>query len=217
MNELEVARSLEREGAMLSVNGEGNCRYGLLSVAEKETVLSGLVETHPGHLVDVEGTRMTIRGRDGRSKDVEIEPGSWLVNCTSHFKYVTWEPVLSDGGLVCAPQYGLGFTGTTAYFLTHLWFRDSLGKIADRLRTGRTDVEPKLRFLCDVGVMVLHNMSLVGEHLPLSVGARFRGDFNKWYPLYRQLPALMRLTAYKKEAIAKGERLLPTRFVDPPP
>ena len=63
--------------------------------------------------------------------------------------------------------------------------------------------------------MVLHNMSLVAEHLPLSVGARFRGDFNKWYPLHRQIPALIRMGAFKKEALAKGERFLPTRFSDP--
>jgi hypothetical protein len=197
---------------VISVHGEGNCRYGILSRAEKAEVLSGLAETHHGHLVDVDGLRMTIRGRDGHLRDVPVDEGAWFVNCTTHFVDRPTEPVLSDGGLVCTPQGCLGFSGTTAYFLTHLWFRDGLGAVAGRLHVGSLTVEPKLRFACELAVMVLANMAMVSEHLPIPVAARFRGDFNKWYPIHRQIPALLRIVSFQKEALAKAERLLPTRF-----
>ncbi len=213
-NEQAVFDALERERTIIKVFDEAaNCRYGLLSQGERDEILARVDEVLPGHLVDVDGLRMTIRHR-GVERPVDVEEGTWLINCTAHLLDRVHRPILSGGGLVCAPQTCLGFSGTSAYFVTHAWYRDTLPEVADGLFRCRLDVEPKLRFTPQAGLMIMANLALVTSKLPLSVVARFEGDFNKWYPLVRQVPSTLRLLTRQKQIIAKAERLLPMRFSD---
>jgi cation diffusion facilitator CzcD-associated flavoprotein CzcO len=213
-NEASVAATLEREGILMNVFGEaGNCRYGILSLAEREQIRAGVAEVHRAHLVDVEGTRMVLREK-GKQREVPVAEGSWFVNCTTHFRQFPHEPVLSDGDVVCAPQHALGFSGMSAYFLTHLWQRGELASLAPELFRTRVDVEPKLRFLPNLALMVVANLAMVGARLPLSVQSGFEGDLNKWYPLHRQLPMIARLLVKRREVLRRAERILRTRFSD---
>jgi hypothetical protein len=158
---------------------------------------------------------MTLR--DGKERrEVPVADGSWFVNCTSHLRSIPHEPVLQDSGVVCAPQFAMGFSGTSAYYVTHLWYRDELAPIASELFRNRVDVEPKLRFGPLVAVMVLANMAMAGARLPISIASRFQGDFNKWYPLHRQLPMMARVMASRGEILRKAERILKIRFSDAP-
>jgi hypothetical protein len=59
-------------------------------------------------------------------------------------------------------------------------------------------------------------MSLISRRIPFSIAGRFEGDFNKWYPLHRQVPVIVRMMTGRDAAIAKAERLLPLRFSDAP-
>jgi hypothetical protein len=158
---------------------------------------------------------MTLRmGKEQRA--VTIPAGSWFINCTSHLRFFPHRPVLQDSGIVCEPQYALGFTGTTAYYLTHAWYRDALGAVAPELYRLRIDVEPKLRFAPHLAVMAMANMALVTQRLPLSVPRKFLGDFNKWYPVHRQLPMFARVMASRTKLLRKAERTLSLRFSDSP-
>lgn len=215
-NEGALMKALERDGLVMNVFGQaGNCRYGLLSLGERDEIRAGVSEVIRGHLVDVDGTRMTIReGKERR--DVSIADGSWFINCTTHFRYAPHEPVLQDSGITCAPQYAMGFTGTSAYFVTHLWYLDQLASVAPELFRARIDVEPKLRFVPQVGLMVMANMALAGARLPFSVPQKFLGDFNKWYPLHRQVPMLARIMTTRDEVIGRAERILKMRYSDAP-
>jgi hypothetical protein len=215
-NEVEVMRGLARAGSMINVFGEGgNCRYGMLSLAERSEILASVDQVYGGHLVDVDGTEMTLReGKQQRA--VPVAEGAWFINCTSHLRYFPHEAVLQDSGIVCAPQYMLGFTGTSAYYGTHLWYRDELAPIAPELFRLRIDIEPKLRFAPQMGLMVLANMAMVRPRLPLSVPSQFLGDFNKWYPLPRQLLMIGRLIKGQEEVRRKADRLMKLRFSDSP-
>jgi hypothetical protein len=215
-NEAAVMGALERAGLMMNVFGHaGNCRYGALSFAERDEICKGISETHRGHLVDVEGSRMILRD-SGDRREVPVADGSWFINCTSHLRAAPHEPVLQDSGLVCAPQYAMGFTGTTAYYVTHLWYRSELAPIAPDFFRVRVDVEPKLRFAPQLGLMVMANMAMAGARLPISIASRFLGDFNKWYPLHRQIPMMARVMASRGKTLRKAERLLKARFSDAP-
>jgi hypothetical protein len=207
---------LERDGLVMNLFGQaGNCRYGILSYDERDEVRAGLSEVHRGHLVDVEGTRMLIR--DGKERrEVVVVDGSWFINCTTHFRAFPHEPVLQDSGIVCSPQFAMGFSGTSAYFVTHLWYQDQLAPIAPDLFRIRIDVDPKLRFAPQVGLMVMANMALAGARLPLSVPRKFLGDFNKWYPLHRQIPVIARIMSTRGEVIRRAERILKMRYSDAP-
>jgi len=215
-NEAGLMQALERDGIAMNVFGQGgNCRFGLLSLMERDEVRAGVSEVHRGHLVDVDGTRMILRqGKERR--DVPVAEGSWFINCTTHFRYVPHEPVLQDSGIVCAPQYAMGFSGTSAYFVTHLWYLDQLAPIAAELFRARIDVEPKLRFAPHVGLMVMANMAMAGARLPFSVPQKFLGDFNKWYPLHRQVRTIAKIMATRREVIRRAERILKMRYSDAP-
>jgi hypothetical protein len=215
-NEAALMHGLERDGLMTNVFGQaGNYRYGLLSFAERDEVRASVSEVHRGHLVDVDHGQMVLReGKEQRK--VPVADGSWFINCTTHPRDFPHEPVLQDGGVVCAPQFALGFTGTSAYYMTHLWYRGELGPVAPEFFRIRVDVEPKLRFAPHLALMVMANMALAGARLPLSIVSKFQGDFNKWYPLHRQIPMIVRVMSTRREMIRKAEKLLKKRFADAP-
>jgi hypothetical protein len=215
-NEGEVMEDLRQAGLVQTVFGPGgNCRNGLLSLAERDEILAGVDQVHHGHLDDVDGTRMILREGHKR-REVAVAEGSWFINCTSHFRHSPHEPVLQDSGLVCAPQFVLGFPGTSAYYVTHLWYRNELARLAPEFFRVRVDVEPKLRFAPQLGVMVMANMALASARLPMSVLSRFQGDLSKWYPLYRQLLMIARVLARRGAVLRKAERLLEMRYSDSP-
>lgn len=215
-NDEAVMAALERKGLVMNVHGHaGNCRFGLLSFSERDEVRSAVTEVHRAHLVDVEGTCMILReGKERR--EVPVAEGSWFINCTTHLRHIPHEPVLQDGGIVCAPQNAMGFTGTTAYFITHLWYLNELAAIAPEFFRIRIDIEPKLRFATSAALMIMANMALAGPRLPFSIPSRFEGDFHKWYPLHRQLPTLARILATRGKVIRRAERLIKARFSDAP-
>ena len=215
-NEVQVMQTLEREGLVMNVFGDaGNCRLGLMSFAERDEARAAVSQVHGGYLVDVDGTHMVLR-EHGQEHKVPVADGAWFVNCTSHLRTLPHEPVLQDSGLTCAPQFAMGFTGTSAYFITHLWFRDQLAPIAPEMFRGRLDVEPKLRLICHLSLMVMANMALAGARLPMSVQSKFQGDFHKWYPMHRQVRAVARIMATRNDVFRKAERHLKMRFSDAP-
>lgn len=213
-NEAAVMASLERQGIMMNVFGHaGNYRLALLSFAERDEIRASVNDVHRGHLVDVDGVTMTLREGEQR-REVPVADGSWFINCTTHFRAIPHEPILQDGGAVCAPQFAMGFSGTSAYYVTHLWYRDELAPVAPQLFRARVDVEPKLRFGPHVALMVLANMALAGARLPLSIFTKFRGDLGKWYPRYRQLPVMLRVVRKRADVLRKAEELLGSRYSD---
>jgi muconolactone delta-isomerase len=215
-NELECMQELQRRGLAHSVwEDGGNCRLGMLSTAERAELRVGVNRVLRGHLVDVAGTRMTLRQGDAL-QELSVPEGSYFINCTSHLVVRSHEPLLQDSGLVCAPQFALGLSGVSAHFVTHLWLRGELSKLAPELYRIRRDLQPKLRWAPQLGLMVLANMVLMTECLPASIGMRFLGDFNKWYPFYRRLPLTRRFVRSRDALLEKAERLVRLRFADAP-
>jgi hypothetical protein len=213
-NEAAVMASLERQGLVMNVFGHaGNYRLALLSLAERDEIRASVHQVHRGHLVDVDGVTMTLR-EGAQRREVPVADSAWFINCTTHFRAAPHEPILQDGGAVCAPQFAMGFSGTSAYYVTHLWYRNELAAIAPQLFRARVDVEPKLRFGPHVALMVMANMALAGARLPLSIFAKFRGDLGKWFPLHRQLPVMLRVVSRRGEVLRKAEELLKTRYSD---
>lgn len=216
-NEEETLQQLAHEGVTTSLFPDPrNFRFGILSLEEIEKLQEGLDAAIPGYLVDVEGTTMRLR-QGNTMREVSVPEGSWFLNCTTHIREHGFGPVLRDSGLVCAPQYAMGFTGTSAYYITHAWYRGELARVAGQLFRVRVDIEPSLRFAPMFGLMVMANTALVTQRLPLSIVARFQGDFNKWYPLHRQVPMFARVLSSRRWLVEKAERLIRERFSDSPP
>lgn len=213
-NEADVVQYLERKNLLMNVFGTAaNFRFGILSRAEREGVLARVDEIIRGHLVDVDGKRMIVR-EGGTERAFDIADGAWLINCTAHIRELPHEPLLQDDGLVCSTQAPLSLPGPSAYFVTHLWFRDALAPLGDKIFRIR-EVEPKLRLMGHAALAMVANMALMMDRLPLSVSAAYEGSHDRWYPRHRQLLSVMRLRVARDEQLAKAHRLLPLRFSDP--
>jgi hypothetical protein len=213
-NEAAVMQHMERIGYVHTVWGfAGNFRVAILSAAEREELRAGVDQVIRGHLVDVEGTRMTVRqGRELREH--KVPDGAYFIHCASHLRAVPYAAVLQDSGLVCAPQFSLGLSGWSAYFITHLWYRDRLHEIAPNLYRMRFDDEHKLRFSPTFGLMVMANVTMVNERTPPDVLLGYEADPANWYPAYRRIPLLARFLMRRRALLEKADRLLPLRFSD---
>jgi hypothetical protein len=216
-NEVQVMEDLGRRGYLHTVwEDGGNCRVALLSLEEREELRAGVDQVYRGHLVDVEGTRMTVR-RGQTLQQHDVPQGAYFINCTSHLRADgLHEPLLQDSGLVCAPQFAVGFPGISAYFLTHLWFRDELSLLTHKLFRMHLDIDPKLRFIPLFSLMIMANLTMVNDVLPPHIVMRYQGDFNRWYPLFRRLPMMTEFMSSRRLLLDKAERIIKVRFSDSP-
>ena len=214
-NALEILHTVRGKGAVDQLYpGALNYRFGTMSRAELAAVREAVTHVHPGHLQGIDGTRFHVR-QNGVERSFELPEHSWVVSCTTHLLDYPHQPLLQGGGLVCAPQNALGFTGPTAYFLTHAWYRGELAKVADRLFRIEFQRLPKLRIAFDMATMSTANLSMLLPLLPPSIPLNFRGDFGRWYPVHRRVAAALRFKLRGPRLIAKAETNLGTRFADP--
>ena len=177
-----------------------NFMFGLLSDGEKEVVARGAREVVRDYLQDVvdRDGRPVMRLRGGEER--EIEPGSWIVNCTGHIFRGTppfYAPFVSDSGAVLA-VHGMSaialLPALAGYFLTHVSYLDAFGKLPlyevdlVALREKAPDVVPWAGI-----TMNMHNIGLIAGATPSYVMMRAGIDSNRWYPLPRQLPFLLHM------------------------
>lgn len=166
---------------------------GALSAAESSRVSNGLGRVVQDHLVDAvdtaDGVRLTLRS----GASVDVEPGSWIVNCTSHFRARddagTVPYVSGSGRVVTIGAPGLfGFSSFGGYFLTHLLYTDTILE-APLLQI---DLNPLLKIsppAAVAGALTLsqYNLGVAFDHLPARVFRELGLDFDRWYPLPRRL------------------------------
>ncbi|MGA8850272.1 MAG: FAD-dependent oxidoreductase [Aeromicrobium sp.] len=179
---------------------------GLMSETESERIRSGLGEVVMGHLDDAadigDGVMLTLRA----GEPIVVQPGSWVVNCTSHFGNHTNEPsvpyVSASGRVVTIGRSGIfGFTSFGGYFLTHLLYA---GKILDVPLLEIKEPEVLLHTSSPaaiVGVLVLaqHNIGIAFDHLPTKVFQDGFGlDFDRWFPAPRRMVGQLRFMARRK-------------------
>ena len=122
-----------------------------------------------------------------------------------------------DSGIVCAPQFAHGVQRDVRV-LRHA---PLVSRRARRRRAGALSAPRRRR--AEAAVRPAARAHGTGEHWardgPSTAGgqlAKFRGDFNKWYPLHRQLPMVARVMASRSEVLRKAERILVTRYSDAP-
>ncbi|MGU3497533.1 FAD-dependent oxidoreductase [Mycobacterium sp. C31M] len=209
-NEEQTMRWLHTTYGTGPVARPGHFMVGVLSEAENRTITAGLNDVITDHLddiVDRDGvTELVLRG--GRTQ--EIEPGSWVVNCTGYLvgADVPYEPYTSPSGRVLSLQprsMTLHLTSYMGYFMTHLMFLDKLNslplyavdlqELADRSKT----VLP-----CVMFALVQYNLSLTFDAVPAKVFADCGLDFDRWYPRHRRM---IRTVQFLRTHRAERERL----------
>lgn len=179
--------------------------FGLLSVAENETISRGADEVVMDYLEDVidRDDKPVLRLRSGDER--AVEPGSWFVNATGYFKESPhgYLPFRSESGRVLAINPRSVFALLPAY-AGYLMVYAAYQGLLERLPVYEFDSVHGREasgdaFMITVATHMMHNVSLVMSALPGAGRRDFGPDTNRWYPLHRQLAAAMRLTLFQKQ------------------
>ena len=194
-----------------------NFVLGVLSEAENRTIAAGLNDVVMDYLedaVDRNGTTELVF-RSGSTK--AIEPGSWIINCTGYVRVKAdylYEPYVSPSGAVVSVNLRsaiLHLPAFMGYFLGHLLFLDKLSEIPlyevdwQELRDKSPVAFPYVLF-----ALVQHNLSLIFDSVPSRVFTENGLDFEKWYPLPRRLPGVMRFVLRHRRERERQRRVLDT-------
>ncbi|HEY1285003.1 MAG TPA: FAD-dependent oxidoreductase [Solirubrobacterales bacterium] len=190
-------------------DGAKNFVFGLLSEAEARTIRSGVTDMVSDHLVDAvdRGGNVELLLRSGATR--QIEPGSWLVNCTGYLfgeraQHRTYEPYVSADGNVgvistraavaLLPSFG-------GYYLGHLMMLGQLGELPlYQLDGDELARQSREAWACAAVTTHLYNLSVIADNAPREVLSRNRLNFDLWYPPHRYVyGALQFARAYRRE------------------
>ncbi|MET9326901.1 NAD(P)-binding protein [Tsukamurella sp. NPDC003166] len=215
-NEQAVADEALTSIGLRITPGTGNFVAGLVSRAERDTVVRGLHPVIDGHLTDVvdgPGGPVAVL-RDGGT--VPITPGARVINCTGHFRvdHTVDEPYASATGRVAAitrSSWIMHFGSFAGYFLPHLMYRDLLGTVplyaADLGAIMRRDPHVMIYLM---STLALHNLGLLSEVVPPGVFLRCGLDFDNWVPLPRRLVGTAQFLATRRRDRVHFRRTLDT-------
>ena len=199
-------------------------QFGAISPEEIAAIRSGVREVIEDYLVDVTDGENgpVLRLREGPARP--IAAGSWLINCTGYIGRDTGlapEPYISEAGKVLSiNQTSMAFFlgSFSGYFLTHLFYRGRLRDLP--LYQGNVTAlrgPNKSAIGVIAATQTVLNVLLCMQALPVSVFNECRLDFNRWYPLLRRLPILLRFqinsAKYLKHCRAALDRIEATTGV----
>ncbi len=177
---------------------------GALSEAESDRIRGGLGEVVLDHLEDVIDTDAGAQIQLRRGKPLDIAPGTWIVNCTSHFAFPdrsTDAPYVSASGRVVTIGLSgmFGFTSFTGYFLTHFLYSGKITEIPLYQADGQALLGRSVPAAV-VGSLALiqYNLGLAFDHLPAKVFQGFGLDLDRWYPMPRRLVGQLKFVARHK-------------------
>jgi hypothetical protein len=190
-----------RDWGALSLNeNPGQFQFGVISQAEIDLIKAGVSEVIEGRLLDVEDHGEEIVMRLGDDRRVPVESGTWFVNCTGFIlrrEPLPFEPYVSTGERVLSinPSSLVFFLGSfSGYFLGHLLYRDLLSTVPlYQLPADQLVQHAKADFGAAGASQAVLNQLLLMKALPTSVFKECQLDFNRWYPLHRQLPVLAQM------------------------
>lgn len=189
---------------------------GALSEAESDRIHSGLGKVVMDHLADVVDTDGGAQVLLREGSPIDIAPGSWIVNCTSHFNFreriVDIPYVSASGRVVTIGVSGMfGFTSFAGYFLTHLLYSGKITEIPLYSADGNALIKQSAPGTV-MGALTLsqYNLGLAFDYLPAKVFQGLGLDFDRWYPAPRRLVGQLKFVARHKRQREHYRRSLDT-------
>src|SRR5262249_26345860 len=140
------------------------------------------------------GGGVELQLRSGATR--QIEPGSWLVNCTGYLfneqqPQDQYEPYMSaDGnvGVISTRSAIALLSSFGAYYLGHLMMLGQLGELPlyelDGAELARQSREA---WACAAVTAHLYNLSVIADNTPREVLSQNGLNLDLWYPLHRYL------------------------------
>ncbi|WP_223162661.1 NAD(P)-binding protein [Nocardioides antri] len=216
-NEAEVATWARETAGLWATPRADHLFIGLISEAEIERIRAGLRRVVMDHLVDAvdpDSTDGPVRVILRSGDHVDIEPGSWIVNCTSHFDFTgrpTEPPYVSPSGRsVRIGATGMfGFSSFAGYFLTHLLFLDKITTVPLYTLDGIALFQRSpLAGVTAAMTLAQYNLGQVADHVPAKVFQQCGLDFDRWYPLPRRFAGQVQFLVAHKRRRAQYRRAL---------
>lgn len=158
---------------------------------------------------------LKLRKLDGVTYfDHEIEEGSFIINCTDHVSPSSMvpEPILSDDGRVCAPQFLAGFSGPSANLCTHLFYHNKLEPIWRKLPRLNGDLKKKPKFALELAMVVILNSEALTRAIPN--GRSYVPDPANLMPRHRLIFATVRFLRAYPRLFKKMLKMIPERYTD---
>jgi len=213
-NELEVYAELKRRNTLSIHDRCENFLSALLSEEEHAFITEHVNEVIEDYLVDVVDVadQPVMKLRSGAEK--AVEPGSYVVGCTGTVlrEEHPYEPYVSESGTTVSIQSTSSvylFHSFSGYWLGQLLF---LGKILDvplyALDTERLFAKNKKAFTFAWMTQLLYNTMLILDAVPLRAMRDCGLNFDNWYPLYRQLPAFVKMKMKRRSYLEHFRRSL---------
>ena len=190
-------------------DGARNFVFGLLSEAEARTIRSGVINMVADHLVDAvdRGRDVELLLRSGATR--QIEPGSWLVNCTGYVfnersEHHPYEPYVSrDGsvGVISTRSAIALLTSFGGYYLGHLMMLGQLGELPlYELDGDELARQSREAWACAAMTTHLYNTSVIADNAPREVLSQNGLNLDRWYPSHRYIFGAVQFTrAYRRE------------------
>ncbi len=221
-NEKEVCEYFKvKYGLQLDTSCE-NFMLGIISKKEKNIISNGIHEHEMDYLEDIvdQGHEIRMILRSGRSKIIEKE--SWIINCSGHLfrEKSKYEPHLSENNTTISikPSCGiLSFSTLSAYFLTHLWFRNELKSLPlYELNQEKLLQQNKKGFPYIMLVQMLHNMILIANKLPSKVMMECDLLPDKWFPFHVQTFRILKMKYNERKYLKHTKAILDNEFNSSP-
>jgi Pyridine nucleotide-disulphide oxidoreductase len=190
-------------------DGARNFVFGLLSEAEARTIRSGVTDMVSDHLVDAvdRGRDVELLLRSGATR--QIEPGSWLVNCTGYVfneqsGHPPYEPYVSrDGkvGVISTRSAIALLTSFGGYYLGHLMMLGQLGELPlYELNGDELARQSREAWACAAVTTHLYNTSVIADNAPREILSQNGLNLDRWYPSHRYIFGAVQFTrAYRRE------------------
>lgn len=171
---------------------------GVISTEELALIRSGLSEVIEDYLDDIVDTPAGPKAILRSGREFDLPAGSWIINCTGLIarQNVEYEPYISDTGRVLSinmTSMPFFLTSYCGYFLTHLMYREALLS-TPLYAADMTElvVKGKAAVGCVAESATILNVLLIMKALPVQVFNDCLIDTNRWYPLPRRLPIVLR-------------------------
>jgi hypothetical protein len=168
------------------------------------------------------GVRLKLRATSGPRKGTiyyhRVPAGTVIVNCTDSLatkaQADSWEPLVSGGGLVLAPQVAMGFTGPSATLLTHAWYCGTLDKVWRKLFRVYWGPKDKGKIGISTIYMLICNVFLMKSAIPLTVQFNDYSSPASLVPFHRRILTIFRLGSTVPPIIRKHRSWMTLRWDD---
>lgn len=203
-NEEEVYEYLKSKETLSLTDNCENFFSGILSEEEKTYILENVNDVIEGYLTEVVDVadRPVMKFRSGAEKTVE--PGSFIIGCTGFLlrKNHAYEPYVSETGTTVSIQSRSSvylYQNFTGYWLGQLLSEGNLMDIPlYTLDNDQLFAKNKKLFTFAWMTQLIYNTILITDAVPARAMKECGLNFDNWYPLYRQLPFLLKLKMKKR-------------------